>query len=52
MTNMNKCLVCGLDFFQVDSRGRDKQTCSKICQHKYRLDYMKEWRAKQKDVKQ
>ena len=47
---MIECIVCGTKFFQVDSRGRNKLTCSKICQNKYRRGYMKEWRAKQKDV--
>lgn len=44
-----KCSVCGKRFFQVDSRGSQKQTCSLACQHKRRLQYMRDWRAKQED---
>ena len=47
-----KCIVCGREFFHTrkDNKGSKKQTCSTVCQHEYRLDYMKKWRAKQTGV--
>lgn len=52
MTIERMCSVCGANFYQIDSRGQKRKTCSLDCKNKYRRAYMKKWRAKQKEVRE
>ena len=49
MKNGRECTVCGTEFFQVDSRGSQRKTCSLVCQNKRRRNYMRVWRAKRRE---